>query len=177
MWPSDCRGQSLRRALQVNGGVLRIDAVASLFNHESSGPKRLTVERRRAASSRVGWFGPSASASSSALACGARGQGHRSHALGVRGSAWVVRPSPPWSPGGGAQDLNQVRAVGGRRASAKAYRVVVSPVARMSSAQNNGLHLTRARGVALASRRGPVVEGALAGEAGCSTDVQSVRRK
>ena len=42
-------------------------------------------------------------------------------------------------------------------------------IARNSAAQNNGLHQTGRGGVALASRRGPVVEARPAGEAGCST--------
>ena len=53
--------------------------------------------------------------------------------------------------------------------AAQRYGQRVPPVPRIRALSNNALHLTRRGGVALALRRGPVVEARLAGERGCST--------
>lgn len=47
----------------------------------------------------------------------------------------------------------------------------------MTGLPNNGLHQTRARGVAFAFRRRPVIEGALAGEAGCCAGSRGGHRR
>ena len=81
-------------------------------------------------------------------------------------SAVSSRPFLPQQEGGGSTNfLTQVmrsRALGLPAWSESPY--------------NNGLHQTGRGGVALASRRGPVVEARPAGEAGCSTDLEDSER-
>mgnify|MGYP003383420398 CR=1 FL=1 len=50
-------------------------------------------------------------------------------------------------------------------------------VAQITVMHNNGLHQTGREGVAFAFRRRPVVEARPAGEAGCSTDLDSLSRE